>query len=319
MDSMVENPMKKFYDIMNDPNIREKKLDFPVSLAIELTNKCNLNCLFCPTGTGSMKRERGLMSEDTFRRIIEDIMGRSIGINIARWGEPMLHPKLVEWIKMLKADGHIVHLNTNGILLNKNYIEQLLNSGLDSIKFSFQGIDKKSYEEMRQGANWEKYISSIKTMYNARGARPYMNAGTTTTYETNEQIELFINEMSKICDSVTIGKTKLEHIELEKTTVLKEEQKKLLSNLKHKQSLKKKHFVICPEIFGRLSIDWDGKVSGCCQDYDRYLIVGDIHRDTLYEIFNGEKIKKYREILARNAFDEIEFCSKCYDYMSIQS
>ena len=141
---------------------------------------------------------------------------------------------------------------------------------------------------------------------------------TTVTYETNVQVEAFKNAMSAVCDLVTVGRTKLDHIDTQPTR-LTEEQKKVFSQLKTKQSLVKKRPLHCPEVFGKLSIDWDGQVSACCTDYDRKMIVGNIHKNTLSEIFNNEKIRKYRELLLERNFDKISLCNECWDYMSIQN
>jgi MoaA/NifB/PqqE/SkfB family radical SAM enzyme len=118
----------------------------------------------CPTGTGVSIREKGFISDDTFRNIINSIKGREIGIRFIRWGEPTLHQKLIEYIKEIKNEGHLCHINTNGMLLNDRLIYELINSGLDSIKFSFQGVDEKSYNEMRQGGGFNKLIETIKVM-----------------------------------------------------------------------------------------------------------------------------------------------------------
>ena len=273
----------------------------------------------CPTGVGAVHREKGFMSNDTFIRIMNDLKGHQLGLRFIRWGEPTLHPDFVNLIKVAKENGHLCHLNTNGTFLTDSLIKQILASGLDSIKFSFQGIDKKSYEEMRQGADFDKFIENIKQMFALRMENGiYMHIATTVTYETNVQVDAFKNAMSAMCDLVTVGRTKLDHIDIQPTR-LTEEQKKVFSQLKKKQSLVKKRLLHCPEVFGKLSVDWDGQVSACCQDYDRKMIVGNIHNNTLLEIFNNEKILKYRELLLERKFHKISLCNECYDYMSIQN
>ncbi|GHS93370.1 hypothetical protein FACS1894139_02920 [Planctomycetales bacterium] len=221
---------------------------------------------------------------------------------------------------MAKADGHLCHLNTNGKLLDDKLIEQLLTAGLDSIKFSFQGVDEKSYSEMRQGGGFAVLVAAIEKMFNMRGDNlsPYMHISTTTTYESVDIIDDFKKKMQAISDLVTVGRTKLEHIDANKAN-LRVEQKDLLAQLKLKQSLTKRHPRICPEVFGKLSIDWDGKVSACCQAYNRQMTVGDINRDSLTDIFHNEKISHYRQLLSRGEFEMIDFCRQCWDYMEIQT
>ena len=259
------------------------------------------------------------MAEEVFYKLLEDLKGRRIGLRFSRWGEPTLHPKIKDFFKMAKKDGHLLHLNTNGQLLNEIFITDLITAGIDSIKFSFQGVDKKSYQEMRQDSNYNKLLENIKIVHNIRGtmALPYIHVSTTTTYETDDDIKGFKERIFPYCDLVTAGKTKLEHIEIEKTK-LDDSKKKLLLELKEKESMVEERFKLCPEVFGKVSIDWDGQISACCQDYNRDMIIGDIKKDSLYNIFHGEKIKKYREILRKKEFERIPHCSRCFDLMSLQ-
>ena len=317
---MAEARKNPFNEIYAQLNGNDGAFDFPVCIDMELTNNCNLHCLFCPTGTGTSTRNKGFMAEEVFQKILENLKGTKVGLRFSRWGEPTLHPKIIDFFKMAKEDGHLLHLNTNGQLLNETFITNLINTGLDSIKFSFQGVDEKTYQEMRQDSSFKKLLENIKTVYNIRGekALPYIHVSTTTTYETDDEIKGFKESISPFCDLVTAGKTKLEHIEIEKTK-LNGSQKKLLLELKEKESMVEERLKICPEVFGKVSVDWDGQITGCCSDYNREMIIGDIKKDSLYNIFHGEKVEEYRKMLRKREFEKIPHCSRCFDLMGLQS
>lgn len=74
----------------------------------------------------------------------------------------------------------------------------------------------------------------------------------------------------------------------------------------------------CPEIWDKLSINWDGSVSACCQDYDNIMIVGNILENDLKEIFHSEKEKQYREILKYNNYEQLVLCQNCYEYIPLK-
>ena len=211
-------------------------------------------------------------------------------------------------------------MNTNGQLLNQTLIKSLVALGLDSIKFSFQGVDEKTYQEMRQDSNFNILINNIKMTHQIRDKKllPYIHVATTTTYETDLEIETFKENVRPYCDYVTVGKTKLEHIDINKTTKLNENQKNILADLKAKESMVENRLKICPEVFGKNSIDWDGQVSACCSDYNREMIIGDINQNTIFEIFHNDIVEKYRNILRKNEFDKIPHCNRCFDLMSLQ-
>jgi radical SAM protein with 4Fe4S-binding SPASM domain len=72
-----------------------------------------------------------------------------------------------------------------------------------------------------------------------------------------------------------------------------------------------KQYHECPEVYDKLSIDWDGRVSACCGDYDRIMTVGDVKAQSLKEIWQGNKIKHYRTLLADFRHAELPLCKNC--------
>lgn len=288
-------------------------------LELELTNTCNLKCLMCPTGTGVSIRERGFFDDELYNKILAEVKGMKMGIRFIRWGEPMLHPRLIDYIAQAKADGHLVHMNTNATMLDEIMIKKLLDAGLDSIKFSFQGVDAKSYGEMRQGANFKQVVSNIAKMYGMRGnsLTPYMHISTTTTYENETDIAKFKTEMAKICDFITVGQTLLDYIDTEKTR-LDASLKQKLTELKTKQQITRARFVNPPCLAGEFCVNWNG-ICSCNFDYDYNHVIGDLREQTIREIYNGEKMHEHF-VQVRDGIEKIPYCSiRCWDYMNLQA
>ncbi|WP_207717069.1 radical SAM/SPASM domain-containing protein [Clostridium beijerinckii] len=319
----IENPFKDIYEKCNNGDAFEKieKLnEFPQIIDLELTNTCNFKCLFCPTGTKSIQREQGIMKDEIFYKIIDEVKAYNAAIRFIRWGEPLIHPKLLEYIKYIKrVSSSIVHINTNGSLLNDNMINEFISIPLDSIKFSFQGVDKKSYEEMRNIKFYDELLNKVRKLYSKRNNRdkPFIHVSTSITYETKEQVKKFKNELEDFTDLITIGRTIMDHVDIEKIKLSKSEKNSLL-RLKEQESVVKIHPQICPEVYNKLSINWDGTVTACCSDYDGKMIVGDVRTQSLREIWRSDKMNYYRKNLAQNKFNKFELCSKCYDYSGLQ-
>jgi radical SAM protein with 4Fe4S-binding SPASM domain len=315
-----KDPFKPVYDILNTypPVVR----DFPVCLDIELTNNCNLHCLMCPTGSGVSKRTKGYMSGSIFEKILKNIQGQKIGLFFKGWGEPLLHPECIEYIRAAKNDGHICMLYTNSMLLDEKKVKTLIDSGLDKIKFSVQGVNGESYGEMRQGADYQTLVNNIEMMHKLRADKlnPYMYVGTTTTYETAEQVAEFRERMGRMCDAVGVGKTKMEHLDYARS-IFDEKQKDILEEIKSKQAGVTKRFRVCPEaIWAALSIHWNGNVSACNEDHNDEMLVGNINENSLAEIFHNPQMQEYRKYLLAGQFDRLpRLCGLCRDYMSLQS
>jgi len=316
------NPFQPIYQISHIGTPKEKLNSlsaFPGCIDVELTNKCNFRCLMCPTGLGSVRRKKGYMDDEVFNKILKEIEYYKTPIRFIRMGEPLLHPKLIEYILLLKSIGSLVHINTNGFLLNEEMMDNLIQVGLDSIKFSFQGVDQKSYNEMRNKDFFDELLNRVRVLYKRRGDRdkPFIQASTTITYESPEQVKTFRESLNNDVDLLTVGRTILEHIDIEKCK-LNDKERSTLLHLKKQESVVKK-YLECPEVFDKLAINWDGTVSACCWDYDNKMPIGDIKEKSLKQIWDSKRMNHFRHLLADMRHNEIELCSTCYDYHSLQT
>ena len=102
-------------------------------MRIFLTNKCNLNCVYC--FKDKRKREPELSS------IIQQIKKARKKILI-RGGEPLLRGDISYILQFAKSRGLKIGLETNGILLNKDIL-----SYLDEVYFVF---DSFCFDEWRK-------------------------------------------------------------------------------------------------------------------------------------------------------------------------
>jgi MoaA/NifB/PqqE/SkfB family radical SAM enzyme len=96
--SKRENPFRTIYDNADFASVLQNKHrlpDFPFLVDIELTNHCNLACIMCPRH--AMKRDKGFMSDEIFRKIIDECAKYKTPIRFIRFGEPFLHPNIVEF------------------------------------------------------------------------------------------------------------------------------------------------------------------------------------------------------------------------------
>jgi len=277
---MRQNPFSKIYNSVEYKTSHELK--FPLIVDIEPTNNCNLKCKMCDRQR--MTRPKGFMSMELFKKIADECVKHGMAIRMIGWGEPFLNPNIVEFVKYSKTP---IHITNNGQVIKEQQMKDIIGR-LDSIIFSFQGATERGYKKMR-GADYEKLKNNIFKLVEIRGQNgmPFIHISSTMTNETKEEIDSFVHEWKKVVDSVDTGTTNL-----------------------HNQ--KKPVYFPCSEVWHKLSIKWDGQVSACCGDYDNLLIVGDLNKSTIKEVWEGERLKAIRVLLSNMQHKSLTMCKECY-------
>ncbi|MEF3244397.1 MAG: tungsten cofactor oxidoreductase radical SAM maturase [Caldisericaceae bacterium] len=126
---------------------------------IEITSKCNLNCIMC---FRRFWKDKVLeMSFDNYLKVINDLkeFPKLETVYLGGIGEPLVHSKILDIIKVTKEKGFKVEFGTNGTLLNK-YASHLIKLGVDKIIVSIDAPDSKIYEDIR-GTDFNKVEDNV--------------------------------------------------------------------------------------------------------------------------------------------------------------
>jgi MoaA/NifB/PqqE/SkfB family radical SAM enzyme len=135
---------------------------------IEVTNLCNLDCITCMRNVWG--EPPGKMNDKTFEDIFETVKGMSQlpTVFFGGYGEPLIHHRLVEWVKRFKELGARVELITNGLLLTEERSLQFIRAGLDMLWVSLDGSTPESYADVRLGSSLPQVIENLKTLRKIR-------------------------------------------------------------------------------------------------------------------------------------------------------
>ncbi len=121
------------------------KYDRPIlSLRITLTNRCNVNCIYCHHD--GMRSSNNEMTPDEIYKICQ--IAKRIGVRKIRLsgGEPLIRKDIVEIISKISSIGfNDISITTNGILLEK-YAKDLKEAGLDRVNVSLDTLNPETYE-----------------------------------------------------------------------------------------------------------------------------------------------------------------------------
>ena len=144
----------------------------PREAMIEVTRRCNYNCLYC--FREGLNTDYLLdMKPETYEESISQC--REAGINklsFTGWGEPLIHPRIMKFVKIAKNEGFTVLVNTNGYYLSR-YAEELANSNVDEIVVSIDAGEEDPYRLLRIGGDLNQVargLSKIREYKKRNGA-----------------------------------------------------------------------------------------------------------------------------------------------------
>lgn len=264
-------------------------------LNIETTLACNAQCVMCTKN--SMPLKVGTMSMDLFKKIIDE--ASEVGVKkmiLSVYGEPMLDSHFFERADLVEKAGIRFSFFTNGSLLTEEKAEKLLSyKNFHRINFSVSAYNPELYEKIMVGLNREKTYNNIKRFLELKQRhRPDVKAVVTgVVFDWNEhearQLEEYWNSQPGV------KMVYLMRIRTRGGTVLDIQQKD--SNI-HFSPLAQKGSALhpCHFLWDDLFIYWDGTVGPCCEDtVARRIIIGDISKETLPEIWTGKKMTALRK------------------------
>ena len=135
---------------------------------IEPTVACNLSCVTC--FRNCWDQANGRMSDKTFEAILSGLKALDPvpSVYFGGIGEPLFHPKTVEWVARVKELGVKVELITNGTTLTEKKTRQLVDAGLDMLWVSLDGATPETYADIRLGAELPQVIANLRRLAKMR-------------------------------------------------------------------------------------------------------------------------------------------------------
>lgn len=291
----------------------------PRVLRIEPASQCNLSCSHCPTGTIQM--ERGVMGEEVFSKCLEYIKTNRDTLKVVvlyHGGEPLLNKNFPSYVTRIREANPQLHIKTvtNGVALNKKNQENIINSGLDLIEISLDGISKEESQQIRVGSNTEKIISNIKEFIaqkRALGAsKPTFYISTTQFIDTDKPLHDQVPEAPEwlrqefrehleagdIVDFKSTFAMRWPHMGLDPS---------LYGTIDDIEDSDDKRY--CDHVFYTMTIRSDGTVLPCCYDLTSKLKMGNVLESPIEEIFSNKKYHELRAMMSRGQYPGI--CNTC--------
>lgn len=285
-------------------------------LHVELTNRCNFSCEFCPDQ--HMQRPRGAMALSMAERILSHAGSQGLArqAHFHVMGDPLLYPDLPQAVRYARASGLEAWITTNGALLTPDLLSALEEAGLSHLTislqtpnaetFSLRGSRRLSFEEYR-----DRLVHTARAFLAGDGGM-----GLTLCFLTNplrrfrapnapqmplaESGKTLREQMGRwaewIFDGTGQGAAVFDVVaRTRKVGILKEGRVPLSSRLDFQVRavgnwaahfsghVTQARFGFCPGLVENLGVLWNGDYVFCCTDYDGRTVMANAAHITLTE------------------------------------
>lgn len=256
---------------------------------IEITNNCNLKCSFC----SEVKRKRRFMTTEEFENILIKIKDYTDYIYLHIKGEPLLHPNIIEFLRLADKYNLKVNLTTNGTLFSKVAKELSECKSLHKINFSLHSennIDNYC-EEIFKNVELLKDKIIIYRLWTLKN-----NQLDSKSQEIVNKIRKYYNLPQETVDKIYTSN----NIKIKSTIYVDKDNEFYWPEVTtHKSN------GYCYALKTQIGILVDGTVVPCCLDSNGVVNLGNIFNESLEEIINSEKY-----ISLKKSFQDRKPCEK---------
>ena len=248
----------------------------PLKLFIELTNDCNAHCTTCLNK--DMKRKRGVMDFDFFKKLVDVSCTKKIGyVHLYGVGESYIVSNVEMYfdyaIKKYSEYGVDTILTSNGEIISQ------IPSGISEVLISFNAGKKETYERIT-GLNFNKTLQNIYRLNETGQLVDNVTIRMLVSEETESEVDLFYDLFKHVDAHIELSyKYDNQHNAIDNKTI-----KKL--------AVKYDNRVACNYVTRGINVCWNGNVILCPHDFEGEICFGNLYNQTWDDILNSELRKK---------------------------
>jgi len=269
---------------------------FPRTVRLESTANCNADCVTCTRQV--MTRKKGVMDFALYKKVVDECASYKVSsIHLHNFGEPFIDKGIFDKIRYARDKGIDTRLFSNISLLDREKAVELVESGLTRIKVSIDGDSKETFNVIRKGLDFDRVVENINTLIEVRkelGSKtPEIGLVFVETERNSHERAGFLKRWKGRVDSIDISSYHNWGGSL------------------HEGERGDKRALPCLRVWQTFTVLWNGEVSICCMDYDGKVILGNVKKESVYDIFHGEKLRRIRRRHLKGDFAKPKICLRC--------
>lgn len=294
-------------------NSIKRPLGRPIDVTMELSSECNGRCVYCYwSEPKNLPFTPGIMSFETAKQIIEgaaDADAYSMKFN--HRGESTINPNFAEIIKYSRsfARGKVLmerFTNTN-FKFRTNRLDIFDGfCAMTKVKVSYDSFNKGVFESQRHNIDHDLVTENIDRFYHWPGR------------ETEIALQAVRTKANFDEDFVGLAKKRWPKVTVSIRDAVGGRVDRDLSGVvvKNRDASERQS---CIQAHTRLIFAWDGIAGPCCPDISKSLILGDIKKESVMDIWNGFRARRLRESLIDKSAFEKDPCKNCSSFETFKS
>lgn len=296
----AELPRYLYYRYRYEAFPDRKLLDAaPPLLQIEPASPCNFRCVFCyQTDKEFTKKSSGFMGYmtlDTFKGIIDQAQGSIEAVTLASRGEPMLCPDIEKMLAYAGGKFLALKMNTNASLLDEKKIHAILSAGVQTLVFSADAAEEKSYGKLRVGGDLKKVLSKVE-LFSAIRAKHYPDSRMITRVSGVK-----VPGSSGLDEMESFWGRFVDQVAFVNYNPWENAYEAPLNGLE----------TPCSDLWRRMFVWWDGCTNPCDVDFKSELSVGNAKERSLGDLWRSPAYEKLREDHLTKRRSALSPCNRC--------
>ncbi|MFH0970356.1 MAG: radical SAM protein [Candidatus Diapherotrites archaeon] len=286
---------------------------YPSELSIELTNICNLKCALCDNPF--IERPKGFMDLEKFKKLIDETDSYVKSLNFGVTAEPLLHPKIEEFIAYAKSKGKRTSITSNATLM-EGKAASIIKAGLDNAVLSFDGFTRETYEEYRKPAvigvdNFSLAKKGIETLCAEKKRLEKNNPNIIVSFMVNKYNEHEIGQMKKWSKEIGVNTLLLKAMHFawvagDVSGVAKQWES---TNKEFVRRFDYTKLGTCSWVNNNSVVYWNGELASCCFDLLGHTKFGNVFEEGFKKIWESEDHKQKQIAMTQRTLKQCIGCS----------
>jgi radical SAM protein with 4Fe4S-binding SPASM domain len=204
-------------------------------------------------------------------------------IQLHGYGDPLLDKSLPDNVKLLTDRGFYSYFSCNPSNINLEKVTEMFDNGLSYIKYSIETVDDAAHKAIRgKASDFTRSYQKICKLLELKQSHNYKTTIVITMLDLNRDKQA--EDYAKL-GAAFAGKDVYIYLK-------SEDQQWYRQNYHGTKSVHWSEF--CKHPWMSMTIKSNGEATMCMEDFDNEIILGDVRKQSLYDIWNGTKYDKFR-------------------------